>query len=34
VLFKLSTSVYANRPLTLEIRAPSGQLEATISLDL
>jgi hypothetical protein len=34
LLFKLSTSVYANRPLTLEIRSPSGHLEATISLDL
>jgi hypothetical protein len=34
LLFKLNTSVYSNRPLTLEIRAPSGHLQATISLDL
>jgi hypothetical protein len=34
VLFKLPTTVYANRPLTLEIRSPGGKLESTISLDL
>jgi len=34
LLFKLSTSVYDNRPLTLEIRGPSRQLWGTISLDL
>jgi hypothetical protein len=34
LLFKLNTSVYSNRPLTLEIRGSSGQLQATISLDL
>ncbi len=34
LLFKLNTSVYDNRPLTLEIRGPSGQVWGTISLDL
>jgi hypothetical protein len=34
LLFKLDTSVYDNRPLTLEIRGPSRQLWGTISLDL
>jgi hypothetical protein len=34
VLFKLNASIYANRPLTLEIRGPSQQLWGTISLDL
>lgn len=34
VLFKLPNTVYDNRPLTLEIRGPSGNLESTISLDL
>jgi hypothetical protein len=34
LLFRLPTSVYSNRPLILEIRGPSGQLQATISLDL
>jgi hypothetical protein len=34
LLFKLNESVYSNRPLKLEIRSPSGQVEATISLDL
>jgi len=34
LLFKISDSAYANRPLTLEIRGPSHQLWATISLDL
>jgi hypothetical protein len=34
LLFKLNISAYDNRPLTLEIRAPSQQLLGTISLDL
>jgi len=35
VLFKLSTSVYANRPLTLTIQGSGGPTDtATISLDL
>jgi hypothetical protein len=34
LLFKLDTSVYDNRPLTLEIRGPSRQLWGTIALDL
>ena len=34
LLFKLSNAVYSNRPLTLEIRSPTGQVEASISLDL
>jgi hypothetical protein len=34
LLFKLSDAVYSNRPLTLEIRSPSGAVQATISLDL
>jgi hypothetical protein len=34
LLFKISTSAYANRPLTLEIRGSSQQVLATISLDL
>ncbi|MFL5823544.1 MAG: hypothetical protein ACJ764_08900 [Solirubrobacteraceae bacterium] len=34
LLFKLSDAVYSNRPLTLEIRSPSGTVQATISLDL
>jgi hypothetical protein len=34
VLFKLSTSAYANRPLTLEIHAPGVSTTSTISLDL
>lgn len=34
VLFKLSTTVYNNRPLTLQIRGPQQQLWGTISLDL
>jgi hypothetical protein len=34
ILFKLNQSVYSDRPLTLEIRSPAGQVEATISLDL
>ena len=34
LLFKIDDSAYANRPLTLEIRGPSNQRWATISLDL
>jgi hypothetical protein len=34
LLFKINTSAYANRPLMLEIRGPSQQLWATVSLDL
>jgi hypothetical protein len=35
LLFKLNNSIYDNRPLTLQIRAPSGKkVWATISLDL
>jgi hypothetical protein len=34
LLFKINTSAYSNRPLTLEIRGPSNQLLGTISLDL
>jgi hypothetical protein len=35
LLFKLNTSIYDNRPLTLQIRAPSGKkVWGTISLDL
>jgi hypothetical protein len=34
VLFKLNTSAYANRPLTLEIHAPGASGQSTISLDL
>jgi hypothetical protein len=34
LLFKIDTSAYNNRPLTLEIRGSSGQLLSTISLDL
>ena len=34
LLFKLPDTVYDNRPLTLEIRKPSGAVGATISLDL
>jgi hypothetical protein len=35
LLFKLNESVFANRPLTLEIRAPTtGKLWARIALDL
>jgi hypothetical protein len=34
LLFRLNTSVYANRPLTLYILSPSGQRQASISLDL
>lgn len=34
LLFKLNNDVYNNRPLTLQIRGPSGTLETTIELDL
>ena len=35
LLFRLNSSIYDNRPLTLQIRAPSGKkVWATISLDL
>jgi hypothetical protein len=34
LLFKLNTSVYNNRPLTLDIQAPGISHVATISLDL
>jgi hypothetical protein len=34
LLFKLNTSVYANRPLTLEIHVPGQARASTISLDL
>jgi hypothetical protein len=34
LLFKLNQSVYANRPLLLEIRSPTGRVWATIMLDL
>jgi hypothetical protein len=34
LLFKLDTSVYDNRPLTLQIRGPSGRVWGTVSLDL
>jgi hypothetical protein len=34
VLFKLSTAIYANRPLTLEIHVPGQSSVSTISLDL
>jgi hypothetical protein len=34
LLFKLNSSVYDNRPLTLHILSPTNQTWATISLDL
>jgi hypothetical protein len=34
ILFKLNTSIYDNRPLTLFILSPSGSKLASISLDL
>jgi hypothetical protein len=34
LLFKLDTSIYDNRPLTLEIRGPNRQLWGSISLDV
>jgi hypothetical protein len=34
LLFKLNTSVYANRPVELEIESPEGGETSTVSLDL
>ena len=34
LLFKINSSAYTNRPLTLQIRNSSGQIQATIPLDL
>jgi hypothetical protein len=34
LLFKISTSAYANRPLTLEIYAPGQSNPSTVTLDL
>ena len=34
LLFKINTTAYANRPLTLQIRGSQNQVEATIPLDL
>ncbi len=34
LLFRMNTSVYANRPLTLHILGPQNQTQATISLNL
>ncbi len=34
LLFKLNTSVYNNRPLTLEIQLSGASQVSTISLDL
>lgn len=34
LLFKLSDSIYSNRPLTLEIHAPGQAQPSTVSLDL
>jgi hypothetical protein len=34
LLFKINTSAYANRPLLLQIRDPSQQVLATVSVDL
>ena len=34
LLFKLPTTVYSNRPLTLEIFPPAGESKGDISLDL
>jgi hypothetical protein len=33
LLFKISTTAYANRPLTLQIRGAQNQVQATIPLD-
>ena len=33
LLFKISTTAYANRPLLLQIRGAQNQVEATVSLD-
>ena len=34
LLFKLNTSVYSNRPLTLQIHAPGQANPSSVSLDL
>jgi hypothetical protein len=34
LLFKLPTTVYDNRPLTLQILAPDGAVWGSITLDL
>ena len=34
LLFKVNTSVYSNRPLTLQIRGNTGKVWATVALDL
>jgi len=34
LLFKLNTSVYDNRPLTLQIMSPTGKVWGSIALDL
>jgi hypothetical protein len=34
LLFKINTSAYANRPLTLQIRGSAGNVQAAIPLDL
>jgi len=34
LLFKLPTTVYDDRPLTLQLKGPTGRVWATISLDL
>jgi hypothetical protein len=34
LLFKINVSAYSNRPMELEIRGPSQQVWATVSLDL
>ena len=34
LLFKLPTSVYDNRPLTLELKGPTGRVWGSVSLDL
>jgi hypothetical protein len=34
LLFKINTSAYANRPLTLEINAPGQANPSSVSLDL
>lgn len=33
LVFKIATTAYANRPLTLQIRDPAGQVQATVPLD-
>jgi hypothetical protein len=34
LLFKLPTSIFSNRPLTLEINAPGESTPSSVSLDL